>query len=262
MLHVEGIRKTYGETSVLTGVGFTVRRGECFGILGPNGSGKSTLLKLISGVEKPDAGAIELDGKPLSAYSRKQLSRLLAVLQQEALPPVGFTVREVIEMGRHPYRNWMGEEAPETGAIVDAIIDKLGLTRLQDRSLHVLSGGERQRAALGKAMAQQPRLLLLDEPTTYLDIGYQVQMMDRIKAWQREQELTVIAVLHDLNLAALYCDRMLLLKGGVVRAIGTAEDILREELIREVYGTSPVLVRHPEHRVPQIMLRQGGTRDE
>lgn len=259
MLHVEGLCKMYGDASVLTGIEFSVRRGEFFGILGPNGSGKSTLLKLISGVEKPDAGKLLLDGKPVAAYTPKQLSRVVAVLQQESLPPVNFTVKEVVEMGRYPYQNWLGEEKGDADALVDSIIGKLGLTGLQGRSLQFLSGGERQRVALGKVMAQQPRLLLLDEPTTYLDIGYQIQMMDRIKAWQREEDLTVIAVLHDLNLASIYCDRMLLLNKGGMRCLGHPKDIMRGELIREVYGTLPVVVEHPVHRLPQIMLQQGGS---
>ncbi len=258
MLQVEGLRKSYGDALVLEGIDFAVRQGEFFGILGPNGSGKSTLLKLISGVDKPDSGKLRLDGKPVASYTHKQLSRIVAVLQQESLPPVDFTVREVVEMGRYPYQNWMGAEKGNAGALVDSIVDKLELAGLQDRSLQFLSGGERQRVALGKVMAQQPRLLLLDEPTTYLDIGFQIQMMDSIKAWQAEEDLTVVAVLHDLNLASIYCDRMLMLHKGRIRGLGAPSEIVRSELIEEVYGTRAIIVEHPVHRLPQIMLQQGG----
>ncbi|QMV41480.1 heme ABC transporter ATP-binding protein [Cohnella cholangitidis] len=257
MLQVQHLSKSYNEANVLKEIEFAVGEGEFFGILGPNGSGKSTLLKLLSGVEKMSSGRIRIDGSPIEQYSRKQLSRFMAVLQQESLPPVNFTVREIVEMGRYPYQNWLGEEKDDQSNIVDSILEKLRLVDMQDRSLQNLSGGERQRVALGKVMAQQPSLLLLDEPTTYLDIGYQVQMMDLVKAWQREEKLTVVAVLHDLNLASIYCDRMLMINQGEAVCIGTPEEIMRSELIELVYGTTPIVVEHPVHKLPQIML-QGG----
>jgi iron complex transport system ATP-binding protein len=258
MIHVEQLYKSYNEDLILNNLKFSVNKGEFFGILGPNGSGKSTLLKLLSGVEKPDSGHIRLDGRPVEQYTRKQLSRKIAVLQQEALPPVNFTVREVVEMGRFPYQNWMGKEKDGHDHLIDSILEQLGLTELQERSLLHLSGGERQRVALGKVMAQQPQLLLLDEPTTYLDIGYQIQMMDHIKAWQNEANITVIAVLHELNLASIYCDRMLLIHQGQVVRVGTPLDILQAEQIQQVYGTLPIIVEHPVHALPQIILQRGG----
>ncbi|QJD84941.1 heme ABC transporter ATP-binding protein [Cohnella herbarum] len=259
MLQVEHLSKSYDEANILADIGFSVRRGEFFGILGPNGSGKSTLLKMISGVEKMSSGQIRIDGKDLGDYSRKELSRSLAVLQQESLPSVNFTVKEVVEMGRYPYQNWLGEEKGDHEAIINSILNKLKLVELQDRSLQYLSGGERQRVALGKVMAQQPKLLLLDEPTTYLDIGYQIQIMDLVKAWQNEERLTVVAVLHDLNLASIYCDRLLMIHKGEAVCLGTPEEIMRSELIKQVYGTTPIVVEHPIHKLPQIMLQQGGT---
>lgn len=262
MLQVDRLTKSYGERKVLDQLHFTVAEGEFFGILGPNGSGKSTLLKLLSGVEKPDAGELMLGGEFLSGYTRKQLSRVMAVLQQDPLPSASFTVREVVEMGRYPYQNWLGDERSDSGPIVDAILDQLNLAGRQHCSLSELSGGERQRVALGKAMAQQPELLLLDEPTTYLDIGYQIQMMDIVKAWQRERRMTVVAVLHDLNLASMYCDRLLLLHEGKIVGIGTPEELVRGDFILQVYGTAPIIVEHPLYGLPQILLRQGGAHHE
>jgi iron complex transport system ATP-binding protein len=259
MLQVYHLSKSYEDTQVLQNIEFSVGKGEFFGILGPNGSGKSTLLKLLSGVEKPSSGEVLLEGKPVGKYTRKQLSRALAVLQQESLPPVNFTVKEVIEMGRYPYQNWLGEEKDDQGEIVDAILEKLRLVELQERSLQNLSGGERQRVALGKVMAQQPKLLLLDEPTTYLDIGYQIQMMDQVKSWQNEDNMTVVAVLHDLNLASIYCDRMLMIDKGRAVCLGTPADIIQSELIERVYGTTPIIIEHPVHQLPQIILQQGGS---
>ncbi|WP_313802768.1 ABC transporter ATP-binding protein [Cytobacillus sp.] len=255
MIQVDSLSKRFDNQSVLEEISFSVKRGECLGIIGPNGSGKSTLLKLLSGVESKSAGKIEISGKQIEQYTRKELAKWLAVLQQESLPPIGFTVREVIEMGRFPFQNWLGEETTDIERLIDSIIDKMGLNDLSDRHLENLSGGERQRVALGKTMAQQPKLLMLDEPTTYLDIGHQILLMDRIREWQLEDDLTVISVLHDLNLAALYCDRLLLLHNGRVLAIGSPEDIIRTDLIEEVYGTSPIVMQHPVYGLPQIILQ-------
>ncbi|MBR8658129.1 MULTISPECIES: ABC transporter ATP-binding protein [Bacillales] len=257
MVRVDGVGKAYDGMPILRDVHFSVESGECFGIIGPNGSGKSTLLKLLSGVESPDEGHIWLDGRPLEAYSRKERARRIAVLQQEPLPAVGFTVRDVVEMGRYPYQNWLGEERENAASLVDAIIRMLGLGDLEHRTLEWLSGGEKQRVALAKAMVQQPRLLLLDEPTTYLDIGYQVQLMDMVRAWQRQEGVTVIAVLHDLNLASLYCDRLLLLQKGQPCRIGAPREILHADVIREVYGTQPIVIEHPVRQSPQILLQSG-----
>lgn len=254
-IEVDLLSKRFEDKLVLEDISFSVKRGECLGIIGPNGSGKSTLLKLLSGVERSTAGRIELNEKLIEQYTRKELAKWLAVLQQESLPPIGFTVREVIEMGRFPFQNWLGEEKQEIQPLIDSIIDKMGLTDLNDRHLETISGGERQRVALGKTMAQQPKLLMLDEPTTYLDIGHQVLLMDRIREWQLEDDMTVIAVLHDLNLAALYCDRLLLLHKGRVVEIGTPEHIIRTDLIEQVYGTTPIVMEHPIYGLPQIILQ-------
>jgi iron complex transport system ATP-binding protein len=257
MIQVEHLDKRFDGRQVLCDIGFEVKPGEFFGIIGPNGSGKSTLLRLLSGVDPASAGTIKLQGKSIAAYSRKELARWLAVLQQDALPPIGFTVREVVEMGRYPFQSWLGEDTDDAPALVDEIIEKLDLGPLLERTIELLSGGERQRVALGKVMAQQPSLLMLDEPTTFLDIGYQIQMMDYIKGWQRETSLTVVAVLHDLNLAAQYCNRLLVVHEGRLAAIGTPEEIIKSELIAQVYGTEPIVLKHPINQAPQILLQPG-----
>jgi iron complex transport system ATP-binding protein len=255
MIKVDGVQKSFDRQPILQKVEFAVSRGEMFGIIGPNGSGKSTLLKLLSGVETSDSGVVELDGRGVGAYSRKELARWVAVLQQDSLPPIGFSVREVVEMGRFPFQNWLGEESDDPLVLIEGIMEKLGLKHLADRTLENLSGGERQRVALAKVMAQQPKLLLLDEPTTFLDIGYQVQMMDAVRRWQAEADLTVVAVLHDLNLAAQYCDRLLVLHDGQIAQVGTPQEVIREELITAVYGTVPIVTAHPVSGIPQIMLQ-------
>jgi iron complex transport system ATP-binding protein len=255
IIEVKDVSKAYGKQHVLAQISFQVEAGECFGVIGPNGSGKSTLLKLLSGVEAPTSGSVLLDGREANAYPRKRLAQWTALLQQDALPPLSFTVREVIGMGRYPFQNWLGDEPAPTEALVDGILERLQLVKLQDRPVDRLSGGERQRVALGKVMAQQPKLLLLDEPTTYLDIGYQVQMMEWIRSWQQETGLTVVAVLHDLNLAAQYCGRLLLLREGRIAHSGSPEEVILPERLEQVYGTRPIVLEHPETGVPQILLR-------
>lgn len=257
MILVEQASKQYGSETVLHDINLNVQSGEFFGIIGPNGSGKSTLLSLLSGVEQVSSGRIYLDNQEVNSYKRKELAQWVAVLQQDALPPVGFTVREVIEMGRFPFQNWLGDEEEDPESLIQGIIKTLSLETVTDRPVEVLSGGQRQRVALAKVMAQQPNLLLLDEPTTFLDIGYQVQMMDYVRKWQAECGLTVVAVLHDLNLASQYCSRLLVLHEGKVAATGTPQEVLTEELIERVYGTSPIILSHPESSVPQILLKPG-----
>lgn len=254
IIHAEQLSKRIGQANILHDVHLDIRAGECFGVIGPNGSGKSTLVRLLSGVDAFNSGHVQFLGKSLTSYSKKQLARHIAVLQQEALPPVGFTVREVVEMGRYPYQNWLGEEGEESEALIDQILLDLDLMAFADRSVEALSGGERQRVALGKAVAQQPALLMLDEPTTYLDIGYQQQMMEYIKQWQRSKGLTVLAVLHDLNLAALYCDRIMVLHEGRVVGIGTPSDMIQADLLEMVYGVKPIIVSHPVSGSPQVLL--------
>ncbi|UED67333.1 ABC transporter ATP-binding protein [Brevibacillus sp. HD3.3A] len=255
MIHVRGLQKAYQDVAVLREIEFDVKRGEFFGIIGPNGSGKSTLLKMISGVIDPDAGEVTLADKPLARYTRKELARVLAVLEQEGLPPVGFRVREVLEMGRFPYQNWLGEEKEDVTPLIEEIMQLLGLAPLAERTLDQLSGGEKQRVALGKALVQKPQLLLLDEPTTYLDIGYQIQLMDIVRKWQKTTQVTVVAVLHDLNLASLYCDRILMLHRGEQIGVGSPQDMLQSDRIEAVYGTRPIVMEHPVHHLPQIMLQ-------
>lgn len=254
MIQTEALCKQYGEKLILEDISFSIKDGEVFGIIGPNGSGKSTLLKQLSGVESPTTGQVHFAGKKIDRYSRKEIAKWISVLQQEALPAIGFTVREVVEMGRFPFQNWLGEDKVDVESLIDSILEHMNLTLLSDRRLEQLSGGERQRVALAKTMAQSPTLLMLDEPTTYLDIGHQIHLMDRIRYWQQKDKMTVIAVLHDLNLAAIYCDRLLLLHHGKVVAVGTPHDIIQEELIEQVYGVRPIIVQHPINGLPQILL--------
>lgn len=259
-LEVAGLTRAYGEFHALKNISWSVDEGTWWGIIGPNGSGKSTLLHLLSGVDQPTSGNVHIYGKKVGSYSRKELSRLIAVLQQEGLPPVGYTVREVVEMGRFPHQDWLGrEKGVDVEAITDRVLERLGLITLADRALDRLSGGQRQRVALAKVMVQEPRILLLDEPTTYLDLRYQLEFMELLADWRQETGVTIIAVLHDLNLTAQFCEDLLVLKDGKVEGLGASSKLLTEDRIRRVYGVEPVMLPHPDSGVPQLLLRRSAT---
>ncbi|PPQ50655.1 ABC transporter ATP-binding protein [Paenibacillus peoriae] len=259
-LEVAGLTRAYGEFHALKNISWSVDEGTWWGIIGPNGSGKSTLLHLLSGVDHPTSGNVHIYGKKVSSYSRKELSRLIAVLQQEGLPPVGYTVREVVEMGRFPHQDWLGREKDvDVEAITDRVLKRLGLTTLADRALDRLSGGQRQRVALAKVMVQEPRILLLDEPTTYLDLRYQLEFMELLADWRQETGVTIIAVLHDLNLTAQFCEDLLVLKDGMVEGLGASSKLLTEDRIRRVYGVEAVMLPHPDSGVPQLLLRRSAS---
>jgi iron complex transport system ATP-binding protein len=177
----------------------------------------------------------------------------MAVLPQEGLPPVPFTVEEVVKMGRHPHmqRPWMGREDRK---VVEEVLERTGLARDRHRPVNRLSGGERQRVAIAKAMAQEPRLMILDEPTTYLDVRYQLEVLDAVHRWKK-QGVAILMVLHDLNLAAQYCDRLLMLKEGELVGEGRPSEVIRSDLIREVYGVEVFVTSHPDSGVPQVLLK-------
>jgi len=254
MIVAQGLTKAYDRTPVLSEVGLQVGKGEWWGIIGPNGSGKSTLMQLLSGVERPSKGSVRLLDRDIGSYSRKALARIVAVLQQEGLDPTDFTVREVLEMGRYPFLNWLGREEQDAAPLIDSIMEKLELRDIQERRLTELSGGQRQRVALGKVMVQEPSLLMLDEPTTYLDIHYQLQFMEMVDAWRQTSEITVISVLHDLNLAAQFCDKLLVLHEGRVAGVGSPEEVLTEAYISRIFRVMPSVVKHPENGAPQVLL--------
>ena len=255
MIEVQDIVQTVQGRLVLKGLSCSFKEGRIYGIIGPNGVGKSTLLHLLSGVDQPKQGEVLLAGRNIASIPRKQLAKKLAVLQQGGLPPSMFSVREVVSMGRYPFQNWLGSEENDSGSIIDEALAAMGLQELEHRKMDQLSGGERQRVALAKLMAQEPSIILLDEPTTFLDIGFQVQLLDTVRMWQRERGLTVIAVLHDLNLASLYCDELLVLHQGKVAAAGTPHEVLTSALIEQVYETTTAIIVHPLTGVPQIMIQ-------
>ena len=256
VVEARALRKEYSQFIALDHIHFTAEEGDWWGIVGPNGSGKSTLLHLLSGILSPNQGTIHIKGKPVQDYSRKELSRIIAVLQQDGLPEIGYSVRDVVAMGRYPYQDWLGRDQGSGEEKIEQVLKKLDLTSLAERRLDELSGGQRQRVALAKVMVQEPEILLLDEPTTFLDVRYQLQFMDLLAEWQQSTGITIIAVLHDLNLASLYCNYLSALKEGKLFLQGSPAEVLTEENIRGLFDIQPVMVQHPDHHIPQFLLRK------
>ncbi|WCK53952.1 ABC transporter ATP-binding protein [Aneurinibacillus sp. Ricciae_BoGa-3] len=256
MIHVKNVHSTIGGISILRNVSFSIGKGEMVGVIGPNGSGKSTLIHILSRLLKPDCGEIEIDGKPLQAYSVKSLARKLSVVSQGGFEPLALTVQDAVAMGRYPHQHFWRRDTAHDRAIVEEVLIKTQLTTLADKRLEELSGGERQRAAIACAFAQEPEILLLDEPTTYLDIGYQVAILDLVRDWQKTTGGTAVLVLHDLNLAAQYCEKLHLMQQGTLTFSGSAEQVMDAGLITHIYGTEPLVVRHPTLDIPQILLQR------
>jgi iron complex transport system ATP-binding protein len=214
--------------------------GTMVGLIGPNGSGKTSLLRCIYRVIEPDAGVITLDGEGVWALSPRDAARRMAVVPQESGAQLDFTVREMVLMGRSPHKAWHEPDSAADRAIVDRALAQVHLTELAERSFPTLSGGEKQRTLVARALAQEPRFLVLDEPTAHLDIRHQLEVLELIHGLG----LTTIAALHDLNLAATYCDRLYLLHGGRVVASGPPAEVLTVNRIRDVYGVAPEIVLH------------------
>lgn len=259
MIEAKQVSLAIEHTTVVNRMSFSFSEPGMYGIIGPNGAGKTSLLRLMSGAASPTSGMILMNGKRIGDYSRKTLARTMAVLQQGGLPPVGFSVRDTVAMGRFAYQGWFGDEPDDPTPLIDSALNRMGLTELQHRTLDRLSGGERQRAALAQIMVQNPQIMLLDEPTTYLDIGYQLQLLETVLEWQRERGMFVVAVLHDLNLASLYCDQLIVMKDGALYASGKPSDVITKELVRDVYNAEAEVICTEEGGPPQIVLHREGS---
>ncbi|MEU0492839.1 ABC transporter ATP-binding protein [Nocardiopsis sp. NPDC006139] len=250
-LRAERVSRPAGGRLVVDGVSLAPRPGETVGLLGPNGSGKSTLLRLLSGVLAPSSGVVVLDGRPLARTPRRAAARRVAVVEQHAEARTELTVRDVVALGRIPHRRaWTPASAADAAAVA-AALEATGLAGLADRSWQTLSGGERQRAQIARALAQEPGELLLDEPTNHLDIQYQLDLMELVVGLP----VTTVIAMHDLNLAAMYCDRLLVLRGGRAVAGGTPGEVLTPALIGEVYGVRAEVDEGPGHPVVRFLRR-------
>ena len=228
----------------LRDVAVSVPRGSLTGLLGPNGCGKTTLLKLLSGVLAPESGSVTLDGQLLSAMTRRQAARHIAVVAQETHPAFDFTVMEMVLMGRHPHLHAFQLEGPEDFAIARQALAATGTTHLVHRRFATLSGGEKQRVVIAGALTQSPDVLLLDEPTASLDLGYQLDVAALLARLNRERGVTMVLATHDLNLAASLCDTLVLMKDGRVLAHGPTRHVLTPAMVQQVYGVDADVTFH------------------
>jgi iron complex transport system ATP-binding protein len=244
-LRASDLRAGYGGIEVLRGVSLELEAGEMLAVVGPNGAGKSTLLRALSGALTPMAGAIELMGRPAASYDRRSLARIVAAVAQENRVAFRFSVIEIVLMGRAPHLAPFHLETPHDLAVAHAALERFGLIDLAHRPIDEISGGERKRVFLARALAQEARIALLDEPAAFLDLRHVAEIFARFRELCAERGMAVIATLHDLNAAALHADRVMLLRDGVAVAIGAPEEVLTRENVERVYETPVYVGRNP-----------------
>ncbi len=237
-------------TRILRDVSLHVERGDIVGLLGPNGSGKSTTLRCMIGLLSPTEGEVQLFGRPLERYARREIARRVGCIGQEASVDFDFSVREIVGMGRAPHKNWIDPESPEDRAIVEDALADVGMEPFAQRSYRTLSGGEKQRVLIARCLAQQADLLLLDEPTNHLDVKHRMALMDLLAGLGE----TVTLALHDLNLAAQYCDRIILLQDGTVVEQGPPDAVLTSGTVESVFDRPAIVERHPTTGRPHLFF--------
>jgi iron complex transport system ATP-binding protein len=255
LLAVRDIAFGYGGRFRLERVSFAVAVGEILGVIGPNGSGKTTLIRLLSRVREPERGQIRLSGEPIARLSRRALARQVAVVPQEPPLAFSFSVEELALMGRHPHARGRLFEGPEDLARAREAMALTGVLDLARQSVDALSGGERQRALIARALAQEPRLLLLDEPTSHLDLRHQCDVVTLLRRLNRDRDMAIVLVSHDLNLAAEAADRLLLLEGGRVAREGPPAAVLDEAVLEAAYGCPVRVEKSPVSGRPVVSIR-------
>jgi iron complex transport system ATP-binding protein len=259
MIELENISLGYNHRAVLRDVSMKAKPGQILGLVGPNGSGKSTLIKGMTGVIDLLSGRILIDDHDIKTIKPDKLARLVATVPQSPALPGAFTAFEVVLMGRTPHLGLLRYEGGKDLAIAWQAMDATQTQSFAERRVSELSGGERQRLVIARALTQQPKAMLLDEPTANLDINHQVEILNLVKSLCLEQSLTVIIAIHDLNLAAQYCDWMVMLNGGKVYAKGTPLDILTAPNIKKVYGAEVCVYPHPINKLPTTLITAGGS---
>ena len=252
LLEASGIDVELGGQPILRDVEVTVRHGEVVGLVGPNGAGKSTLLRVVTGMLRPSAGTVAIGGDALDALARRELAMRVAVVQQLPEAPSTMRVRDLVVLGRHPHLGLLARESRHDFDVADEAMRRAGCDRFADRELGSLSGGERRRAFIARALAQEAPLLLLDEPTSNLDANAQVEILELV-AELAATEAGVLLIVHDLTLAAAYCDRIVLLDRGEVVAEGPPSEVVTSEHVRRVYGGGVTVLPHPVSGAPVVI---------
>lgn len=257
-LVARGLDAGYPGRTVIEGLDLAIVPGRVTMIIGANASGKSTLLGVLARLREPLAGAVELDGVDVSTIPRRRFARQVGLLPQHPTAPDGLTVAELVARGRYPHRGVFQRWSPDDTARVDAALDRTGLSALADRPLGDLSGGQRQRAWIAMALAQNPQILLLDEPTTFLDLSHQLDVLELLRDLNRTQGTTIVVVLHELNLAARYADDLVVMAEGRVIAHGAPADVLTAEVVAAAFSLDALVIPDPLTQTPLVIPRPGG----
>jgi iron complex transport system ATP-binding protein len=253
-IEIQNLSFSYKKNQVLTKLSFSVTEGDFFIIIGPNGSGKTTLMKAVSGILKPQDGQVKILNFPLADYSRKELAKTIALVPQLVSVDFPFTVAELVLMGRSPHLNILGLEQEKDVKIASRAMSFTEVEHLAHRKLDQLSGGECQRVFIARAICQEPKIILLDEPTASLDLAHQMKVMDLMERLKDEWGMTIIMVSHDVNLAAMYSDRLLLLKNGTMAGLGEPEEILTLDILKKTYDCRLLVDQSPVGKFPRITL--------
>jgi len=262
IINLEAVNFSYPGREIFSHLDLSLKEGEILGLIGPNSSGKTTLLKLMDGLLYPQKGKVFLLGKEIPKIPRRQVARTIAVVPQEMEVPFAFTVGEIILMGRAPYLSRFGWERPKDLSVAREAMALTDVAGLEDRPFLKLSQGEKQRVLIARALAQEPRVILLDEPTSHLDLNHQVEINELIRSLNFQKKLTVLNISHDLNLAAEYCHRLVLLSRGSIFAVGTPAEVITEENIRRVYETNVMVEKNPLSGAPRVTAIGKGRKDE
>lgn len=256
IVKIKDLQFKYDETDILKHINLDVPQGSFLSILGPNGSGKTTLLKNICNLLHPEKGSILIEEKDVEKIKYKKLAQMIAVVHQGTDVQFDFSVHDVVMMGRFPYLKRFQSEGQKDEEIVQKAMENTSTWGLKDKSINEISGGERQRVLIARALTQQPRVLILDEPISHLDIKYQIEILDLCKRLNKEQGITVITTLHDMNMASRYSDYIVLLQNGKIREMDIPENVLTEKNIQEVYGVKVELFRKNDNERPIIIPKR------
>jgi iron complex transport system ATP-binding protein len=247
-VQVKNLRFSIDKKEILKDISFDIPKGSFVGVIGPNGSGKSTLLKNIYRLYKPSSGSILLDNKELVKMKDKDCAKEIAVLAQESNTHFDFTVEQIVKMGRYPYKSVFEDYSKGDLQMVKDMLQKVGLESYSERNFSELSGGEKQRTLIGRALVQNTNFLILDEPTNHLDIGYQIQLMDLVKSLN----ITTLSAIHDINLASMYCDYLIVMKDGKIISFGTVEEVINSEMLKDVFGVNAYVGVNPVNKKIQV----------